>query len=328
MNGVSSETIFRWSELSPAQQSEGIYLPKDSRLEFDQLPDTLSEDQVARIRRFFVGCELARSQVDRNKGCLPVAIESRHRFSDMIEGLARKGLPESFKENFIQEDQLPPTIRRDGLNLVRFFNQILEDHQSGLMHPARKTDLEAQISRLDSSIVDLGLIADRLIEVRFFGYYRTQVFELERAISKDEKEGGKLVEHIRLSKNYAEEASEKHQDVIRKSVRDFERGDFSFLVDPHFGSAISEAFNVVERLGKWKTFDIEPPEDKGYIWWGNEEIQQITQHLETSHTGWSQALVLRNLQTIHQEGWESFVQTALNREFGRAGALDRAELVS
>lgn len=320
MNGVSSETIFRWSELSPAQQTAGIYLPNDSRLEFDELPNSLSEDQLAQIRRFFLGCELARSQVDRNRGCLPVAIENSHPFSGVIEELARKGLPESFKEDFIKEDQLPPTIGRDAATLVRIFNQIIEDHQSGLMHPGRHRELQSYVGQLDSSIVDLGLVANRLIEVRFFGYYRAQVCELERAISKDEKEGGKLGEQTRLSK--------KHQEVIRKSVGDFERGDFSFLIDPHVGSAISEAFAIVEGLGKWKVFDIEPPESKGYMWSRNEEIQQITQRLETSHTGWSQALVLRNLQLIHQKGWEFVVQTALNKELGRAGALDRAELVS
>jgi len=80
----------------------------------------------------------------------------------------------------------------------------------------------------------------------------------------------------------------------------------------HFSNDIRLMAATVTRLELWSWFKEEnPPEDKGYCWWGHENINKISDNLmddngnlDNPHSGASFACAMRNIQCIAKKGFE------------------------
>lgn len=90
-------------------------------------------------------------------------------------------------------------------------------------------------------------------------------------------------------------------------------GNFDFLSSVSERNIMSNAFNKITELDLWSFFDIDPPQDLGYIFWENDDLKKIASALDSDgHSGASFAHVMRHMQFIRKEGWNAYVKKASN----------------
>jgi hypothetical protein len=117
----------------------------------------------------------------------------------------------------------------------------------------------------------------------------------------------------------------KNQIILIQNSKSFKKGDFSFIKDPITMRIVTNAYNAVEKLGVWSFFDMDPPEDRGYMFWNHFVLNQLQQELDSDeHTGASKALVMRWMQKIRRQGWDGVVQEYIEESRSSAGLLNRA----
>lgn len=103
--------------------------------------------------------------------------------------------------------------------------------------------------------------------------------------------------------------------LVDKKPEDFLPGDFSFVADETYRRSLQSAYEVITKLDKWALFDVEPPADKGYMFWNDPEIKALENAINNAfkggHSGASMGFTMRSMQHIHKNGWKSFVKEHL-----------------
>lgn len=85
-------------------------------------------------------------------------------------------------------------------------------------------------------------------------------------------------------------------------------GNFGFVSSASDRNILSNAFNSITKLDLWNVFDIDPPQDSGYIFWENDDVKKIASSLDSDgHSGASFAYVMRHMQFIRKNGWNAYV---------------------
>lgn len=75
-----------------------------------------------------------------------------------------------------------------------------------------------------------------------------------------------------------------------------------------FRPEVKDIANIVDELELWDWFkNVNPPEDKGYAWWGHENINNIYNKLvHNPHSGASFAYAMRCIQSIAKLGFDNW----------------------
>ena len=73
----------------------------------------------------------------------------------------------------------------------------------------------------------------------------------------------------------------------------------------YFAQCVRDMAETVTKLELCNWFLTEsPPEDRGYMWWGHENVARISNALpDNPHSGASFACCMRNIQYIAKNGW-------------------------
>lgn len=109
----------------------------------------------------------------------------------------------------------------------------------------------------------------------------------------------------------------------------YAEGDFSFMTDeanypqPTNKSALAfarmdrammeNAYTAVTAEALWDWFrNCPPPEEKGYMFWGHENLSLLNKHMDAvGHSGASYGMTLRAIESIAVWGWETYVGDTL-----------------
>jgi len=100
------------------------------------------------------------------------------------------------------------------------------------------------------------------------------------------------------------------------------RGDFSFVQDPLYRQFFPDAFHAIESVpGGWAALIPDPPAHLGFMFSvgavgsARSQIDDIINHspIGSTHSGYSYAMTMRNMQGIARLGWNAWVQTYINR---------------
>ena len=101
-------------------------------------------------------------------------------------------------------------------------------------------------------------------------------------------------------------------------------GDFSFFLKDNdsfsrmWAQSCEEAYRVCENNELWTFFkNFTPPEDKGYVRWCAEDphynewkrVDSILSKIDKGHSGASWGCLMRTMEKIAKEGWETFVDS-------------------
>jgi hypothetical protein len=78
---------------------------------------------------------------------------------------------------------------------------------------------------------------------------------------------------------------------------------FNYITDKHSQKMLVNGYNAVIKLGLVNFFtEIDPPKDKGYMFWEDDRIRKFGMELESDgHSGSSFAWVCRNLQLYFKD---------------------------
>jgi hypothetical protein len=90
-------------------------------------------------------------------------------------------------------------------------------------------------------------------------------------------------------------------------------GDFSWCRGD--GAILADAYQAVEAAGAWDFFaTVEPPADKGYMFWDAPELKKVQQHMKLldTHSGASYAFTMRTIQAIATRGWSAWVANRMD----------------
>lgn len=81
-------------------------------------------------------------------------------------------------------------------------------------------------------------------------------------------------------------------------------GGYGFDMSPE----IDDMIKTTNRLQVWEWFrDEKPPKDKGYMYWGHENINAVSDGLENNnHSGASFGMCMRQIQFIAGNSWETW----------------------
>lgn len=85
--------------------------------------------------------------------------------------------------------------------------------------------------------------------------------------------------------------------------------DFSKHPDEFMRSTGNTAYNIISEMNAWDLMKINPPEDKGYMFWGNVTINKIMCEIDRrcpGQSGASIAYIMRHMHYIAVNGWESY----------------------
>jgi hypothetical protein len=90
-------------------------------------------------------------------------------------------------------------------------------------------------------------------------------------------------------------------------------GNFSWHPDTEFRDMLTDAYKATDAVpGAWNWFRTQlPPEDKGYMFWGDAIGQEISRRMQYNHSGASYGAVMRILQRMAYKGWDTWVQEEL-----------------
>ncbi len=111
------------------------------------------------------------------------------------------------------------------------------------------------------------------------------------------------------------------------SAEKYKPGDFSFLSEPMTIRILSNAYNAVEKLNAWPFFDLEPPENKGYMFWNHPMVNTIGNELDSDgHSGASMGFTMRWMQRIRKLGWNRCILENKELESQEMGVLNTAKL--
>lgn len=72
-----------------------------------------------------------------------------------------------------------------------------------------------------------------------------------------------------------------------------------------FRKEIVTMYNAITEMNLWDFFNVDPPEDTGYIFWNTPEIARITRQpavYACGHSGATEARCLRIMRKIAKEG--------------------------
>jgi len=110
--------------------------------------------------------------------------------------------------------------------------------------------------------------------------------------------------------------------LLSKKAEDFKPGDFSFLTETLTIRLLTNAFNAIEKLQEWSFFDMEPPENCGYMFWDHPAINKIGEELKSDgHTGSTMGFTMRWMQRIRQKGWDVSVRESLENNAKELGVF-------
>lgn len=90
----------------------------------------------------------------------------------------------------------------------------------------------------------------------------------------------------------------------------YEPGDFSFIKDSHFQTAMKHAYDETTKMDMWNFFTAEsPPDSLGYMFWDCPKVITLKTALDDldGHSGASLALCLRNIEYIAKNGWDLYL---------------------
>ena len=77
-----------------------------------------------------------------------------------------------------------------------------------------------------------------------------------------------------------------------------------------FRKELCNMARAVTELELWEWFrNIDPPKDKGYVWWANENSSKITKHPlveNCGHSGATEAYAKRIMQSIAEHGFKQW----------------------
>lgn len=75
-----------------------------------------------------------------------------------------------------------------------------------------------------------------------------------------------------------------------------------------FRSDLKDMADTVTRLELWEWFRTEsPPEDKGYMYWGHDNVNKISSGLEDNrHSGATFGYAMRCMQSIANNGFDEW----------------------
>lgn len=109
---------------------------------------------------------------------------------------------------------------------------------------------------------------------------------------------------------------------LSRGSEDYRPGDFSFC-DEMTKRILTNMYQAVEKLEAWSFFDLTPPENKGYVFWGHPMVNEIASHLDSDgHTGYSMAFCFRWMQNIHRTGWNNVVKKVLADSTSSLGMVE------
>jgi hypothetical protein len=90
-------------------------------------------------------------------------------------------------------------------------------------------------------------------------------------------------------------------------------GDFSWHPDTSLREMLTDAYKATDAVpGAWTWFRTQlPPEDKGYMFWGDAIGQEIAKRMQYNHSGGSYGTTMRLLQRMAYKGWDAWIQEEL-----------------
>ena len=104
-------------------------------------------------------------------------------------------------------------------------------------------------------------------------------------------------------------------------------GNFSFFADPITSGLLTNAYDAVQRLNAWTFFDIDPPEDKGYMFWDHPTLCNIRHQLsEDGFNGNSLTFTMSWMQSIRKKGWNAAILEDIEETSKELGSLNKFKL--
>ena len=75
-----------------------------------------------------------------------------------------------------------------------------------------------------------------------------------------------------------------------------------------FRKSLKDMADTIDRLQLWEWFKNEsPPEGQGYMYWGHENVQKISDNLENNnHSGATFGFAMRCMQAIAKQGFDDW----------------------
>jgi hypothetical protein len=94
-------------------------------------------------------------------------------------------------------------------------------------------------------------------------------------------------------------------------------GDFSVLLDKdgfseHSIKYLQDAYNAITKLELWKEFsEFSPDENKGFMFTSHPLLNKINSEMKFlgEHSGSSYAWVMRTMEFIAKNGWNSYINS-------------------
>ena len=87
-------------------------------------------------------------------------------------------------------------------------------------------------------------------------------------------------------------------------------GDFSKHPDKFMREEGPIGYTTITNMGKWDFMATTPPEDKGYMFWGNSTCNEIMNKIDRSskngHSGSSLGFLMQHMHYIAKNGWEVY----------------------
>ncbi len=89
-------------------------------------------------------------------------------------------------------------------------------------------------------------------------------------------------------------------------------GDFSLVTCSSSRRYLDDGYKAVSKTNDGWQFlkNNSPPDDKGFMFWGHPMVNKIVDNMETKdeHSGSSMAYVLRNMEFIAVNGWDTWCE--------------------
>lgn len=244
-----------WSNLSKAEQEQGVHPAKLGALRFNIDGSELSGELLQKLHRFFVGCRLATSDSDFFSKSMLI-LNSNDQLLQPIRTIVERVIHAQMpKENLLQDDA---AVRFEGegcgdhVYKAKFegvYNRLIEEKMCYLMHPARRSEL---VEYLGVTFSDVELAADRLITYRCFGSYALSISELERSLQKYMEE----LEHVerRLSSLF-----ENGPNLIINPM-ELQEEALVCIADKHCRKYVCLAYKELASQGKLDCLDLHEEE--------------------------------------------------------------------